>query len=125
MTQRIYDFIIVGSGATGGLLAYELSRQGADVLVLEGGPPLTSAQAFRTHQWPYEFRYRDLKGFFTTKSERVGHLWADEVKEPFTTASGKSFHFPRVRAVGGKTLLWAGFSYRMSPLDFENRAMLA
>ncbi|MGH9429496.1 MAG: FAD-dependent oxidoreductase [Terriglobia bacterium] len=38
MTQRIYDFIIVGSGATGGLLAYELSRQGADVLVLEGGP---------------------------------------------------------------------------------------
>jgi choline dehydrogenase-like flavoprotein len=124
MTQRIYDFIIVGSGATGGLLAYELSRQGADVLVLEGGPHLTSAQAFRTHQWPYEFRYRDLKGFFTTTSERVGHLWADEAKEPFTTPSGQSFHFPRVRAVGGKTLLWAGFSYRMSPLDFENRAQL-
>ena len=37
------------------------------MLVLEGGPHLTSAQAFRTHQWPYEFRYRDLKGFFTTK----------------------------------------------------------
>ena len=124
MPQKTYDFIIVGSGATGGLLAYELTRQGADVLVLEGGPHLTSAQAFRTHQWPYEFRYRDLKGFFTTNSERVGHLWADEAKEPFTTTPGRSFHFPRVRAVGGKTLLWAGFSYRMSPLDFENRASL-
>lgn len=26
------------------------------------GPQLASAQAFRTHQWPYQFRYRDLKG---------------------------------------------------------------
>ena len=124
MQPKEYDFIIVGSGATGGLLAHELSRRGAEVLVLEGGPHLSPAQAFRTHQWPYEFRHRDLKNFFTTASERVGHLWADERKEPFATPPGQSFHFPRVRAVGGKTLLWAGFSYRMSPLDFENRTAL-
>ncbi|MEW5979560.1 MAG: GMC family oxidoreductase [Acidobacteriota bacterium] len=124
MQKRDYDFIIVGSGATGGLLAYELSRRGAEILMLEGGPHLSPAQAFRTHQWPYEFRHRDLKSFFTTASERVGHLWADGSKEPFTTPSGQSFHFPRVRAVGGKTLLWAGYSYRMSPLDFENRGSL-
>jgi len=124
MKHNDYDFIIVGSGATGGLLACELSRRGAEVLLLEGGPHLSIAQAYRTHRWPHEFSHRDLGNFFTTHSERVGHLWADEKKEPFSTPTGQSFHFPRVRAVGGKTLLWAGYSYRMSSLDFENRAAL-
>jgi choline dehydrogenase-like flavoprotein len=124
MKLRDYDFIIVGSGATGGLLACELSRRGAEVLLLEGGPHLSIAEAYRTHLWPHEFPHRDLGNFFTTQSERVGRLWADEQKEPFSTPTGQSFHFPRVRAVGGKTLLWAGYSYRMSPLDFENRATL-
>lgn len=39
--SRFYDFIIVGSGASGGALAYFLTRAGAKVLVLEAGKRYT------------------------------------------------------------------------------------
>jgi len=35
------DFVIVGSGAAGGVMARELSRNGFSVVVLEQGPWLT------------------------------------------------------------------------------------
>ncbi len=39
MVERIYDFIVVGSGAGGATLACELTRQGKSVLVVERGHP--------------------------------------------------------------------------------------
>lgn len=35
--KQIYDFIIVGSGASGAVIGYELARAGANVLMLEAG----------------------------------------------------------------------------------------
>ena len=35
------DFVIVGSGAAGGVMAHELARSGFSVVVLEQGPWLT------------------------------------------------------------------------------------
>ena len=40
----VVDFVIVGSGAAGGILAKELSTAGFSVVVLEQGPRLTEAQ---------------------------------------------------------------------------------
>lgn len=37
MTKKIYDFIIIGSGASGGVLAYRLTAAGADCVMLEAG----------------------------------------------------------------------------------------
>ena len=37
-TQTEVDFVIIGSGASGGILAKELSTSGFSVLVLEQGP---------------------------------------------------------------------------------------
>ena len=38
------DFVIVGSGAAGGIIAKELSTAGFSVVVLEQGPRLTESQ---------------------------------------------------------------------------------
>ena len=38
------DFVIVGSGAAGGIIAKELSTAGFSVVVLEQGPRLTEKQ---------------------------------------------------------------------------------
>src|ERR1700704_2482982 len=35
--KRAYDYIVIGSGASGSVIAGELSKTGADVLVVESG----------------------------------------------------------------------------------------
>ncbi|MDH4020934.1 MAG: NAD(P)-binding protein, partial [Xanthomonadales bacterium] len=42
-TREEVDFVIVGSGAAGGVLARELSTNGFSVVVLEQGPYRTAA----------------------------------------------------------------------------------
>src|ERR1700744_5599976 len=36
--KQMYDYIIVGAGASGSVIAGELSKTGAEVLVIESGP---------------------------------------------------------------------------------------
>lgn len=57
-TKQIYDAVIVGSGAAGGMAAYMLTKAGMKVLVLEAGPKLDLYNDFKTHAWPYEEKYR-------------------------------------------------------------------
>src|SRR5580704_11492328 len=42
-TSEEVDFVVVGSGAAGGIMAKELSQNGFRVVVLEQGPYLTEA----------------------------------------------------------------------------------
>jgi choline dehydrogenase-like flavoprotein len=56
-TQVIYDFIVVGSGAAGGIAAYVLAMKGLRVLCLEAGRMLDPNDFF-THKHPYEWSYR-------------------------------------------------------------------
>ena len=56
--QDIYDAIVVGSGATGGWAAKELTQKGLRVAVLEAGRKLDPARDFKEHAWPYELKFR-------------------------------------------------------------------
>ena len=58
MQQKIYDVVVVGSGAGGGTLSSRLANFGADVLVLEGGPQVNTRTDFNTHALPFEFPNR-------------------------------------------------------------------
>ncbi|HVC88212.1 MAG TPA: GMC family oxidoreductase [Gaiellaceae bacterium] len=65
MSER-YDFVVVGSGAGGGVVAGELAQRGRRVLLLETGPHLTAAdftrfEAKATHDlwWPLRFALID------------------------------------------------------------------
>ena len=52
-----YDAIVVGSGATGGVAAWQLAAAGLKVCVLEAGPKITDAD-FTEHVLPYDLKYR-------------------------------------------------------------------
>ena len=128
--KLVYDCIIVGSGASGGWAAKELTEKGLDVLVLEAGPRRDPAKDFREHTWPYELPHRGYRTREQRKRQHVQttcyacteytrHLFLDDLEHPFTTPSGKPFNWIRGRHMGGKTIMWARQSYRFSDYDFK------
>src|SRR5262245_44494579 len=58
---EMYDAIIVGSGATGGWAAKELTEKGLRVAVLEAGRKLDPLKDFTEHTWPWEVKLRGLR----------------------------------------------------------------
>src|SRR5260221_6734544 len=51
--QRRYDYIVVGAGAAGSVVAAELSVSGAQVLVIESGGPDDAPTIANTSIWFY------------------------------------------------------------------------
>ena len=132
MKEKIYDALVVGSGASGGWVAKELTENGMDVLMLEAGPPIIPSRDFTEHAWPYQLRYR---GFGNQKEMLVNQpvqrlcyacdeysyqFFVDDREHPYTFPPDKPFMWIRGRQVGGKTFCWARESYRYS--DYEFRA---
>src|SRR5689334_2650918 len=102
MPSKIYDVVIVGSGAAGGTLSAHLARQGVDVCIVEGGPKVNTRTDFNTHAMPYEFANRHIP---TMKTGKQG------------------FDSERSRGVGGKTLLWNAVALRYSHRDFKGKSI--
>jgi choline dehydrogenase-like flavoprotein len=102
----VYDAIVVGSGAGGGMAAYQLSKAGAKVLLLEAGGYFDPADPKYITQLknPWE----SLRRGASTKVRPFGDYdaaWGgwDIEGEPFTTAPGTTFKAFRSRMLGGRT----------------------
>ena len=126
--QKTYDAIIIGSGATGGMAAKELTERGMRVLVLEAGPPVIPERDLSSHRWPYESMYRGFgapgwkdqdQWMQATAGEFSRQFYVKDTEHPYTTDPGKPFLWVRARIVGGKTLHWGRMSYRLSDMDFK------
>ena len=51
--QEIHDVVIIGTGAAGGMAAWNLTRQGINVLMLDAGTRFDRAR-FWSHVKPWE-----------------------------------------------------------------------
>jgi choline dehydrogenase-like flavoprotein len=117
---QIYDAIVVGSGAAGGMTAYVLCKAGAKVLMLEAGSNFDTANDSKMFMWPYE---APLRGGSTPK-QPFGYFdasyggWTVD-GEPYTVAQGEDFLWWRSRMLGGRTNHWGRISLRMGPYDFK------
>ncbi len=132
-SQPVYDVIVVGSGAAGGIAAYVLTMKGMNVLCLEAGRMIDPAKDFHPHKFPFEWPYRGQgkpsqygklpQGMEWKIKEWTDHLYTIPSEDPYALAPGAKFTWTRLRAVGGRTLLWGRGCDRFGPLDFKAKSM--
>ena len=56
--RQIHEVLVIGSGASGGWVAKELTERGLTVVMLEAGPPRVPTRDFTEHIWPYQLKFR-------------------------------------------------------------------
>ncbi len=122
---EVFDVVIVGSGAGGGMAAYQLSKAGAKVCLLEAGGYYDPADPKYITQLknPWESPRR---GASTTRPfgdfDAAWGGWQLE-GEPYSAAPGTEFHWFRSRMLGGRTNHWGRISLRFGPDDFRRGSM--
>jgi len=141
-----WDVIVVGSGAAGGMAAFQLATAGVKVLMLEAGRMLDHRREYRTMEWPYasprrhrvppdhppiavaEYNFLDRPyaanpqvAKYAKVTSYAGNTftrnWVVNEKEHPTT--GTPYAWVRARVLGGKTNFWGRGALRYGPLQFK------
>ncbi|HYD23435.1 MAG TPA: GMC family oxidoreductase [Croceibacterium sp.] len=130
----MFDAIVVGSGMSGGWAAKELTEKGLKTLVIERGGHVEHGADYLDALPPWELEnfgmvpedeaaehyaiQRQCYAFTTATKQ----FWVKDSEHPYTVADGKPFMWIRGYHLGGRSIMWARQSYRLSPLDFESNA---
>jgi len=119
-SSKVYDVVIVGSGAGGGMAGYVLANAGVKVLMLEAGPFFDPAK----HSSQLKFSYESPRRGARTKERGFGDFDAAfgswEIDgEPYTKKDNTEFDWFRSRMLGGRTNHWGRISLRFGPKDFQ------
>lgn len=132
-SQPVYDVIVVGSGAAGGIACHVLANKGLKVLCLEAGRRIESARDFHTHMFPYEWSYRGNgrpgqygklpQGMEWKIKQWTDHLYTIPDEDPYALAPGAKFTWTRMRVLGGRTNCWGRGCDRFGPLDFKAKSL--
>jgi choline dehydrogenase-like flavoprotein len=118
--------VIVGSGAGGGIAAYELTKAGAHVALLEAGGHWdnTSAQYSAMLKMPYDSPRRGASTADRPFGEWDANIGGWQIPgEPYTKAEGTRFDWWRARMLGGRTNHWGRISLRFGPDDFRRKSI--
>ncbi len=124
-STEVYDAIIVGSGAGGGMASKILSEAGLSVAVVEAGSDFDPAlEEYRTQmRYPWESPRRGastVRDFGDFDAAYGG--WEIE-GEPYTRKDGTQFDWFRARMLGGRTNHWGRISLRFGPDDFKRKSI--
>ncbi len=110
---EVHEVVVVGSGAAGGMAAWNLTRQGVNVTMLDAGRKFGRAE-FWTHVKPWEWQQRLDAG------QKPPQILLDPAEQPYITPLGQNFSLTRVWGRGGKTNVWGRVSLRYADLDFAS-----
>ncbi len=126
--EKTYDVIVVGSGATGGFAAKELTERGLEVLVLEAGPYLKDAL------WDAEWHMKGIdviprvigtlegqhiQARLSFYGKETKFMFVNDRKNPYTYPPDSFYLWARGRNVGGRFLSFGRVLMRMSDYDFK------
>ncbi|MBV9303486.1 MAG: GMC family oxidoreductase [Acidobacteriaceae bacterium] len=143
----VYDAVVVGTGAAGGMAAHVLTSHGMKVLLLEAGKKINTSEILHSMEWPYDHprRGRMPPGYhaltqneynfrkppyaqnspYTKVTSYVQHGGGSDysktivVDEKQHPYTGTEYAWVRARCVGGKTNIWGRLALRLSDYDFK------
>lgn len=130
--ENTYDVIVIGSGMSGGWAAKEFTEKGLKTLVIERGREVKHNVNYpTTNMNPWEFKHRgqipeDLKKENPIASkcyvfnEDAEHFVSKDKEHPYVQE--KPFDWIKGYQTGGKSLLWARQTQRLSDYDFQGPA---
>ena len=106
MLRRVYDYIIIGAGSAGCVLANRLSENGNySVLVVEAGPPDYNPMIHIPAMVFKVFKNPKLNWNYITQSQPAAY--------------GRSIEMPRGKVVGGSSSINSMVYMRGHPYDFD------
>jgi choline dehydrogenase-like flavoprotein len=116
-TREPVDFVVIGSGAAGGIVARELATAGFSVVVLEQGPHLKAAD-FRHDEWAYNHNEELVWG------RRKGHpqTFRRNANETAKVVDGAVLGY--AHNVGGSSVHFSGNFWRLHPIDFHEASVV-
>ena len=125
-----FDAIVIGTGISGGWAAKELCEKGLKTLVLERGKMIKHIEDYTTmNDDPWDYKNGDVitqeikrvqpKQSRTdyVNSESTKHFFVNDLEHPYKEE--KPFNWIRGYHVGGRSLLWARHTYRLTDFDFN------
>ena len=104
------DYLVIGAGSAGCVVAARLSETGARVTLLEAGPP---------DRYPWIHVPAGMLKLI--RNPAVNWMYASE-PEPGT--AGRAIHWPRGRVLGGSSSINGMLYVRGNPADFDNWAQM-
>jgi choline dehydrogenase-like flavoprotein len=115
-TREPVDFVVVGSGAAGGVVARELAVAGLNVVLLEQGPHRSAAD-FTHDELGVRFNNELLGGVGNVQTYR---------RTPADTAQVQTSPPPAsyAQGVGGASVHFTGNFWRLRPNDFKEKSLL-
>jgi len=117
-TDESVDFVVVGSGAAGGVIARELSVAGFSVVVLEQGPRL-NATDFEHDELKYTFLH-GITNDPVASPQTFRRSAADTAKQ----GNGVMNPLVYARIVGGSSTHFTANYWRFHEIDFNERSVL-
>ena len=111
--RRTVDFVVVGSGAAGGIIAKELATAGLTVVVLEQGPRVE----------PPQFEHDEIKTLFQSalQNNPAGFTFRRSESE---TAKPGQIQLLYHRLVGGGSVMFTANYWRFREIDFIEKSRL-
>ncbi|MDG3583356.1 MULTISPECIES: GMC oxidoreductase [Galbibacter] len=127
--KNTFDAIVIGSGMSGGWAAKEFTEKGLKTLVLERGRNVTHIKDYpTTNLMPWEVKDANQVSYDVKKENPIAarcynfkedsqHFFTKDKEQPYIQE--KPFDWIRGYQTGGKSLLWARQTQRLSDFDFE------